>query len=170
MVAVHGVSSSLVEQCNADIDWTQKLTNLCFSAGAIAVGLFSTPTGQFDAGIGVVDDKVTHCGAFYANPYQNGARSGNLLAANIVGVIVVSAWTAVLISIMFFTFKMAGALRIPPEVEVLGNDISKHGGLAYPEESMETGIPQKDHLGMDKSLKIDEIAAKPTTSNGEEAA
>ena len=33
--------------------------------------------------------------------------------------------------LMFFALKMAGLLRVPPEVEEAGMDISKHGGTAY---------------------------------------
>eukprot|EP00189_Rhodosorus_marinus_P014086 CAMPEP_0184738036 /NCGR_PEP_ID=MMETSP0315-20130426/777_1 /TAXON_ID=101924 /ORGANISM="Rhodosorus marinus, Strain UTEX LB 2760" /LENGTH=480 /DNA_ID=CAMNT_0027205571 /DNA_START=159 /DNA_END=1601 /DNA_ORIENTATION=- len=130
---------------------------VCGAWGCFAVGLFSTPWGQVNAGLGVDEvDGVTvvkHTGAFYINP-DTGGRSGTLLGANCIAILVIAGWTAVLIGALFMIFKFAGILRISPEIEILGNDVSKHGGSAYPEEGLETGHPGKDNLGFDESMKI----------------
>ena len=36
--------------------------------------------------------------------------------------------------VMFFILKAAKLLRVPPEMEIVGADVSKHGGSAYPEQ------------------------------------
>ena len=56
---------------------------------------------------------------------------GKLLAANVVGALVISLWTAALIGPFFFGMNAAGLLRISEEEENEGNDVSKHGGAAY---------------------------------------
>ncbi|KAJ8906725.1 hypothetical protein NDN08_003214 [Rhodosorus marinus] len=132
---------------------------VCGAWGCFAVGLFSTPWGQLNAGLGVDGDRVIHTGAFYINP-DTDSRSGVLLGANCIAILVIAAWTAALIGSLFLIFKFAGILRISPEIEILGNDVSKHGGSAYPEEPLETGPPAKDNLGFDESMKIPHKAEK----------
>eukprot|EP00058_Branchiostoma_floridae_P024889 XP_002610379.1 hypothetical protein BRAFLDRAFT_72413 [Branchiostoma floridae] len=45
------------------------------------------------------------------------------------------AWCAVVSGLMFGTLKCLGILRVPPEIELRGLDIPKHGEPAYPTES-----------------------------------
>jgi len=56
---------------------------------------------------------------------------GNLLACQIVGVIVIVVWTCTLLGLFFMAFKAIGMLRTSAEEEMLGLDESKHGGSAY---------------------------------------
>jgi Amt family ammonium transporter len=56
---------------------------------------------------------------------------GNLLACQIVGVVVIIVWTCSLLGIFFSIFKAIGMLRTSAEEEMLGLDESKHGGSAY---------------------------------------
>lgn len=65
-----------------------------------------------------------HYGAFY------GAK-GNLFAAQLVGVLSIIAWVLTLMTPLFYALKRLGLLRISPEEEHAGLDISKHGGSAY---------------------------------------
>jgi len=87
--------------------------------GAIAVGLFNRGTLQEVAGF---------AGEKWGLFYGGGAT---LLAANIVGCLIIIVWTVGLIGPFFAVMKGAGLLRITEEAEIEGNDISKHGGDAY---------------------------------------
>ncbi len=81
--------------------------------GVIAGGLFNR------AGLG-----STKSGLFFGG-------GGKLLAANVVGSIIIAAWTAALIGPFFYGMKAVKLLRISYDEELLGNDESKHGGAAY---------------------------------------
>jgi len=124
----------------------------CGMWGAFAVGLFSKQDLQLVAGF-----NTEYYGAFYGG-------GGQLLGANVVGIIVIILWTCGLIGPFFYIFKLLGMLRISPEDELIGNDISKHGGAAYPqdalnaaEESAQKDLSSlKDNFGMDDSAKIQE--------------
>ncbi|GFR44280.1 hypothetical protein Agub_g5487 [Astrephomene gubernaculifera] len=64
-------------------------------------------------------------GAFY--PHSD----GKLIASQVIGILAIIAWVAGLMTPFFGIFKFFGALRIPPEMEEMGLDRSKHGGSAY---------------------------------------
>ena len=49
--------------------------------------------------------------------------------------LVISAWSAGVSSIIFFILKLNNMLRLPREVEIAGCDVIKHGEAAYPEEA-----------------------------------
>lgn len=124
--------------------------------GALAPGLFNRIELQVISG--------------YDNPNYGGfyGGGGRLLGANICGVLIVMIWTLALITPLFAVMKFAGILRISRAEEIIGNDVSKHGGVAYPidatvaaEKAAETEI---DHLGMDDSLK-DNMPTMPPTEN-----
>jgi Amt family ammonium transporter len=66
-----------------------------------------------------------HWGAFYPG------GGGRLLACQIVGVITIAAWVMVQAGLLFFVLRKLNMLRIPPEEEQMGLDVSKHGGAAY---------------------------------------
>lgn len=106
----------------------------CGFWGVIAVALF-----KFDEG-----------GLFYGG-------GGRLLGVNIGGALIIAVWTVVLIGILFFAMKVAGILRISPEIEDVGNDISKHGGTAYPADALaiaeDAARKEIDNLGIDDSLE-----------------
>ncbi|MEW5305332.1 MAG: hypothetical protein WDW38_005628 [Sanguina aurantia] len=56
---------------------------------------------------------------------------GQLLAAQVIGILAIFAWVVGLMSIFFGIFKFAGIIRISAEDEHAGLDVSKHGGSAY---------------------------------------
>lgn len=91
--------------------------------GVIAVGLFSVKEFQDIAKVG-----NENWGAFYGG-------GGKLLAANLIGGIIIASWTTVCIAPLFYGMKYADVLRISRDEELIGNDISKHGGVAYPIDS-----------------------------------
>jgi len=79
-----------------------------------------------------------HYGAFMGG-------SGKLLACQIVGILVIAAWVMFHAGVLFFILKMVGILRISPEEEQAGLDVSKHGGSAY---NYDHGLnkPEKVHV------------------------
>lgn len=87
--------------------------------GAAAGGLFNRRTYMELAGFDGV------YGAFFGG-------GGKLLGANVLAIIIVATWTSTLVGGLFFLMKLAGILRISPDEELIGNDVSKHGGVAYP--------------------------------------
>lgn len=128
--------------------------------GAIAVGFFAREQLLFQSGYG--NDNGWE-GVFYGG-------GGRLLAANVVMVLAVAGWTLALIAPLFIMLNLVGQLRIPREMEIEGNDISKHGGEAYPPDAVVTEqmMAQKtiDNLGMDESVQRD-MAQKSGEASGE---
>uniref|UniRef100_A0A7S0ZDQ0 Ammonium transporter n=1 Tax=Timspurckia oligopyrenoides TaxID=708627 RepID=A0A7S0ZDQ0_9RHOD len=120
----------------------------CGFWGCFSVGLFARQPYVADAAFG---DRE---GAFFGG-------GGDLLLANFVTILAVIGWTVGLIGPFFFILKVAGVLRISPEEELVGNDVSKHGGSAYPEDPTATAEAKaahdlkdfnKDNMGMDDSI------------------
>lgn len=135
----------------------------CGAWGCFAVGLFSNKGPQTLAGfLQGQDDEPLYWGAFYGG-------GGKLLAANIVAIIVIAAWTCGLIAPFFLIMNLLGLLRIPQADEILGNDISKHGGSAYPEDPIDNIKLDKDSLGFDKSLEMQEPVKATATTPAEDA-
>lgn len=122
--------------------------------GALAPGLFNRQDFQDIAGF-----ETPYFGGFYGG-------GGRLLAANIVAILVVIAWTVALLTPLFLIMNFMGILRISRAEEIIGNDVSKHGGVAYPIDATvaaEKAAEQEiDTFGMDNSLKDPTI---PATSN-----
>ena len=120
--------------------------------GAFAVGLFAREELLTISGYGNGNGWE---GVFYGG-------GGRLLAANCIMILVVAAWTLVLIVPLFFALNLVGALRISPEMELIGNDVSKHGGAAYPDDVILTEEKQAsraiDNLGIDNSLSDEQAA------------
>lgn len=126
--------------------------------GVIAYGLFSHEALPGD-----------DLGLFYGG-------GGKLLLANIIGALIIAAWTLALITPLFIVMRVLGLLRISTEEEIIGNDVSKHGGVAYPIDSAVVGAPYPsdsasaaekakaqviDNLGMDDSLKEPVVSSDP---------
>ncbi|KAK3102396.1 hypothetical protein FSP39_011122 [Pinctada imbricata] len=77
--------------------------------------------------------------AFFSNEvgifYHWNADSGLQLAWQLVGLLTIIVWTAVLSFIMFYILKKFDLLRVPFILEMKGLDIPKHGEPAYPTEA-----------------------------------
>ncbi|OSX77025.1 hypothetical protein BU14_0165s0019 [Porphyra umbilicalis] len=115
--------------------------------GAIAVGFFARSELLAISGYG---NNRGWEGVLYGG-------GGRILAANLIMIMAVIGWTLGLIVPLFCLLHFAGQLRIPREMELEGNDISKHGGAAYPEDALvvEQMSAQKtlDNMAMDESPK-----------------
>lgn len=55
------------------------------------------------------------------------------LGINIVGILAITAWSAVWMGLIFGVLRLANLLRIDDETEEAGSDAIKHGEPAYPE-------------------------------------
>nr|XP_045598271.1 putative ammonium transporter 1 [Procambarus clarkii] len=53
--------------------------------------------------------------------------SAEVLAWNIVGALAIVAWSGGLCLVMFGSLRLLGVLRVPPEMEIAGMDLLKHG-------------------------------------------
>lgn len=56
---------------------------------------------------------------------------GKLLAAQIVEILAITAWVTVTMGPLFYGLHKLRLLRITPEDEVAGMDVTRHGGTAY---------------------------------------
>lgn len=104
-------------------------------------------------------------------PYENttraygwimgaGSMGGKLLAAHLVYIIVIFGWVTAIMLPFFLIIKKLGLMRVSPEVEALGLDVSHHGGSAYPHDK---STSKGDLAGMSPEMvdrKIDEAIAR----------
>ena len=96
----------------------------CGMWGTIAVGLFATKEFAAEAFGVAIEDVADHAGLFYGG-------NGKQLGVQLAGLLAILAWSVVLCSIMFGTLAALKMLRVPAEHELLGLDITHHGGSAY---------------------------------------
>ena len=59
--------------------------------------------------------------------------SSSLLVSQVIGVVVITVWTVAATGAVFGVFKAAGQVRVTPEHERDGLDVSEHGVETYPE-------------------------------------
>ncbi|NJN15699.1 MAG: ammonium transporter [Oscillochloris sp.] len=83
--------------------------------GTIAVGLFASAPGNTGT-----------LGLFFGG-------GATLLMAQVVGIIAIGAWTALLAGAMFLAIKATIGLRVSKEEELSGLDVGEHGSVAYPD-------------------------------------
>lgn len=69
----------------------------------------------------------TDYGVFYGG-------DGVQLGVQLLGIVVISLWTMTLSLILFLSMMFTGTLRVPKNDEIMGLDISQHGGCAYGED------------------------------------
>lgn len=69
------------------------------------------------------------------------AAGAGQLIAQIIDMIVVSAWAFGTGFLVFFAIKKTVGLRVPPEEEMMGLDIGEHGYAAYPELNIREPLP-----------------------------
>lgn len=90
---------------------------VCGAAGTVLTGLFAT-------------GETTEAGLFYGG-------GAHFLGIQVLGVLAVAAYVAVVITIVFLAIKHTIGLRVKPEEELAGLDVSEHGLLtAYAGFSM----------------------------------
>ena len=57
--------------------------------------------------------------------------NGRMLATAVIAILATAAWTLVHMVPFFYVMRAAGLLRVGEEEELLGLDMSHHGGSAY---------------------------------------
>jgi len=92
----------------------------CGAFGVIFVGLFA----KEEYVLQTYGRTKSPYGLFYGG-------GGELLGCQIVGVVVIIAWTCTCLGLFFLAFKQMGMLRSSMAEEEEGLDTSKHGGSAY---------------------------------------
>ena len=80
---------------------------VCGAAGTVLTGLFAT-------------GETTEAGLFYGG-------GAHFLGIQVLGVLAVAAYVAVFITIVFLAIKHTIGLRVKPEEELAGLDVSEHG-------------------------------------------
>jgi len=83
-------------------------------------------------------DSSTPYGAFYGG-------GGEVLACQITGIIVIIAWTCSLLGGFFYVLKAMNHLRVPYEEEMIGIDVSHHGGSAYNDSEAEKAMSKPNN-------------------------
>ncbi|MGY6500093.1 MAG: ammonium transporter [Acidimicrobiales bacterium] len=89
---------------------------VCGAWGTIAVGLFANPNASFL--------EEGSAGLFFGG-------GADLLVTQIIGVVAVFAFVVVTCGILFSAIKAAGLLRVDPEHEIEGLDVTEFGAPAY---------------------------------------
>lgn len=97
---------------------------VCGALGTLAVGLFSNDGGLFQGG------------------------GAGLLAVQALGVAVAFGWAFGLAILLFYGIKFSVGLRVSPEQELAGMDITEHGMLAYPEVFVVESGPAASGAGL----------------------
>jgi len=104
----------------------------CGVWGCISVGFFATPKY-----LEMAPKNAASAGLFYSN--------GNLLACQLIGVLFVVGWVSVLMIPFFSTLHYMGWLRADSLEEIVGLDISYHGGTNQ-SRSTESGNQDNERL------------------------
>ena len=89
---------------------------VCGVWGTLAIGFFAK---WDDAFLGRED-----AGLFYGGDVSQ-------LVMQLVGVVIVAAWVLPTTGLLFFMLKKMNMLRVSPEVEIAGLDVSEHGSAGY---------------------------------------
>lgn len=108
---------------------------MCGIWGAIAAGIFSRQEYMK-----IFDYDPSAYGLLYGGGWR-------VIAANIIAVGIVIAWTVAFTAPIFYFLKFLRALRVSVEEESSGNDESKHGGPPYPEFELQ----KEDNFGGEES-------------------
>ena len=97
---------------------------VCGVWGTLAIGFFAK---WDDAFLGRED-----AGLFYGSGVSQ-------LVMQLVGVVIVAAWVLPTTGLLFFILKKMNMLRVSPEEEIAGLDVSEHGSAGYGIETTFTG-------------------------------
>lgn len=124
-MAYYGGCKLLVKMQIDDVVAAGPVHGFAGALGVLMVGFLATP--YFMNSVYGYDESEGLYGVFYGG-------NGKVLACQVIEIVVVTAWTAVLMGGFFLICKMLNVHRVPVEVEMQGLDESKHGGNAYTHE------------------------------------
>ena len=136
--------------------------------GTIAVGLFATETAPGFAMAGITE------GLFYGGGFK-------LLGLQLLGVLTVGAWAAIMITITFLVIKAMIGLRVSEEEEITGLDATEHGlpsayaGFSIMDvsdstmdvnENTDLGAPEYETASAAKKDAAVKVVSMPHTESG----
>jgi len=78
---------------------------------------------------------------------ENGVTAMHQIWSQLVGILVITAWSAAISSLLFYILKLNNKLRVPREMELEGLDLTKHGESAYPAQAWREMQYQNDDSG-----------------------
>ena len=113
---------------------------VCGAWGLFVTGLLADPTYVEQAVRAVRGPDNGYEGMSYGAFYPG--NGGGLFVSNLIGILVIPLWTCFWTGILFAILKAVGKLRISPEEEQAGLDVSKHGGSAY---NYDHGLNKSEH-------------------------
>jgi len=112
---------------------------VCGVWGTLAIGIFAK---YDDAFLGREDAGLLYGGGL------------SQLVMQLVGVLIVAAWVIATTGILFFVLKRANLLRVTPEEEIAGLDVSEHGSAGYGAD-VHFGSPARASAGASVQRPID---------------
>ena len=115
--------------------------------GLVAVGLFASPLKLENA-----YGRSKHVGWCYS--WSKGSSDATLLGTNLVGFLFIVGWVLFTMLPFFFLLSYLGWFRSDPLEEIVGLDISYHGGSAYRVDTVKQEYPQNS-LNIRDSFHID---------------
>ena len=119
MCAKHGVKIEAHDKVRIDDPvGAFPVHGVCGVWGGIATGIFGLSLPTVDG------TELTRGGYIWVQCYST---------------LVIVAWAFVTMAVVFFALKAVGLLRVSPEEETTGLDISEHGMHAYPSDAVAGG-------------------------------
>eukprot|EP00308_Calcidiscus_leptoporus_P004490 CAMPEP_0119353324 /NCGR_PEP_ID=MMETSP1334-20130426/2501_1 /TAXON_ID=127549 /ORGANISM="Calcidiscus leptoporus, Strain RCC1130" /LENGTH=482 /DNA_ID=CAMNT_0007366583 /DNA_START=42 /DNA_END=1490 /DNA_ORIENTATION=+ len=128
----------------------------CGFWGVFATGLFGDPIYTKAAYAWAAGQDL---GDEWGGAFFGGSK---VIGANFTALVIEVVWVAFWASLMFLALRFAGVLRVPPEIEAAGMDISKHGGMAYVTDGVFGGAPAA--LPKEEPPQKEEPVADPPVS------
>jgi len=126
--------------------------------GLISVGLFATP--RF---LNLAYGNSEHPGFVYV--LRDGTADGTLLAAQLVGLLMIMGWVFVVMFPFFVWLDWKGWFRADPLEEIVGLDTSYHGGLALLSSSTEERGINAEYVSAYRQKKEDTLRRRNTSRN-----
>lgn len=128
--------------------------------GCLAVGLLANPNRVDNAystliGSDLSSSEEQISGIFYS--WYNNESDFSLLGAQVVGMLFIIGWVLVIMTPFFLALSYAGWFRSDPLEEIVGLDISYHGGNAYHmdfpnDETSSAGNFETDHCDVEVDM------------------
>eukprot|EP00803_Ostreobium_quekettii_P009012 evm.model.scf_351.9 EVM.evm.TU.scf_351.9 scf_351:86824-94708(+) len=135
----------------------------CGMWGLVATGSFAD-AGLLELSYPLIKDDASNPIPRYYGWAVGG--DGRLLVSAIVGIVVILGWVLIHMVPFFAFLKALGLLRVLPEQEHEGLDISHHGGSAYPKELIKAGSwgSQRSGAGDMKEMRAEMATMKEQMS------
>ncbi|KAK9810023.1 hypothetical protein WJX72_003542 [[Myrmecia] bisecta] len=128
------------------------LHGICGAAGVLFYALFADQAAVDQLYGPAPDGSPRHYGWFMGD-------TPHVLGANVIWILVIAGWTLAMMVPFFKLLDVLGLLRVSPQDQMLGVDVSHHGGSAY---------PSVDSKGLDDNFKVIQNDSASTLYGGKE--